>query len=62
MVSLGELVNQPLPIARGILALASAINGVDYLNTGRTLKNLGLAGLSVEELNKRLESGEDFST
>jgi opine dehydrogenase len=62
MVSLGELVNQPLPIARGILALASAINGVDYANTGRTLKNLGLAGLTVEELNRRLESGEDLST
>lgn len=42
------------PIANGILALAGGFLGQDLARGPRTLEALGLAGLSVQELNQRL--------
>lgn len=55
--SLGRKLGVPTPLADVFLALASTVNDVDYRATGRTLENLGLAGLSVEALKARLQRG-----
>jgi len=46
LVSVCEWARVPCPVARGLLALGSAVMGRDLRARGRTLENLGLAGLS----------------
>ena len=46
------------PVAHGLLALAGAWLGRDLLRGERTLEALGLAGLSRDELTRRLHVGE----
>lgn len=50
LVSLGEAYGVQMPVQRAFLTLASVINGEDYYGKGRTLKNLGLDGLTADEL------------
>jgi len=50
LLSLGEEYGVSLPVQRAFLTLASAINSEDYYGKGRTLKNLGLDGLTADEL------------
>jgi opine dehydrogenase len=38
------------PLARAFLAIGSAVCGMDFLANGRTLANLGLAGVGRAEL------------
>jgi opine dehydrogenase len=54
LVSVCEWAGVPCPVARGLLALGSAVVGRDLRRDGRTLENLHLARLSREELKKRL--------
>ena len=57
MISLAEMVKVPIPITAALVTLASAINETDYLAKGRTVQNLGLSGLGVDELIRYLETG-----
>lgn len=57
MVSLGQALGVPTPVTSGLLAIASAMNGVDYLAQGRTCRALGIGGLGVAEINRFLETG-----
>jgi len=58
LVSVAQWSGTAVPVASGLLAIASAIVGRD-LNVGpRTLQSMGLAQLSVAELQRRLVSGE----
>jgi opine dehydrogenase len=50
LVSVCEHAGVPCPIARGLLALGSAVVGRDLRRTGRTLENLGLAGKDLKAL------------
>ena len=54
LVSVCEWAGVACPVARGLLALGSAVVGRDLRATGRTLENLNLAGLSREALKSRL--------
>jgi opine dehydrogenase len=54
LVSVAEWAGVPCPVARGLLALGSAVVGRDLRKEGRTLETLGLATLSREELKARL--------
>jgi len=54
LVSVCEWAGVPCPVARGLLALGSAVVGRDLRKEGRTLDNLGLASLSREEMRKKL--------
>jgi opine dehydrogenase len=54
LVSVCEWADVPCPVARGLLALGSAVVGKDLRLEGRTLENLGLARLSREEMRARL--------
>jgi len=57
LVSVCERAGVPCPVARGLLALGSAVLGRDLRATGRTLENLGLAALNREEMRQMLETG-----
>lgn len=57
--SLGRRLGVPTPLADAFLALASAVNGVDYARAGRTLENLGLADAPLEQVKEWLRHGRD---
>jgi len=57
IISLGDLLGIPTPLARAMVNFASIINDFDYLKHGRTLDNLGLSNLAPEELNRYLKEG-----
>lgn len=61
MVSIGDWSGVPCPVATGLLSIASALVGDDLRSSGRTFENLGLAGLSREELERRLRDGATTS-
>jgi opine dehydrogenase len=42
LASCGELAKIPTPLARAFLSIGGAVCGEDFLQTGRTLKSLGL--------------------
>jgi opine dehydrogenase len=56
-VSVGEWAGVPTPVARGLLALGSAIVGEDFRRTGRTLETLGLGGISRADMRQLLATG-----
>jgi opine dehydrogenase len=57
IISLGEMLGIPTPLASAMVNLASTINDFDYLKYGRTLENLGLSNLTVGQLNRYLKEG-----
>ena len=57
LVSCAGYLGLDAPVSRGLLALGSAITGRDFRETGRTLKNLGLAGLDRDALAELLYEG-----
>lgn len=56
-VSIADWAGVPAPTATGLLSLGSAICDDDFRQSGRTLENLGVAGLGVSELQSKLEHG-----
>jgi len=50
LVSVCERAGVPCPVARGLLALGSAVLGRDLRKEGRTLENLGLAGTDLKAI------------
>jgi opine dehydrogenase len=57
LVSVGELAGVPTPLARAFLSIGGAICGEDFLQTGRTLRTLGLGELDRAALRKLLAEG-----
>lgn len=57
LVSVADWAGTPCPVARGLLAIASAMLGEDLRVTGRTLENLGLARLSRDQMLGLLQNG-----
>ena len=58
LVSVAEWSGVPCPVARGLLAIASAVVGVDFRSAGpRTLEALGLAGLDRQAMKALLREG-----
>ncbi len=59
LCSLGEFLGVPTPTCRTFVQMGEVISGIPYAAEGRrTLKALGLEGLSLEELKSFLETGE----
>jgi opine dehydrogenase len=54
LVSVCEWAGVACPVARGLLALGSAVLGRDLRAGGRTLESLGLGSLSREEMREKL--------
>jgi len=57
-VSIGRKVGVPMPTYEGMIHLASVVNDTDFYAIGRTLENLNLAELSLEELKHCFLSGK----
>ena len=57
LVSIAEWAEVAAPVATGLLSIASAVCGEDFRKTGRTLENLGLAGLDQSAMRRLLETG-----
>jgi opine dehydrogenase len=57
LVSAGRWARRPLPVAEGLLAIASAVLGEDLYAHGRTFEKLGLASTSPIELEEVLHDG-----
>ena len=55
--TLGQLLKVPTPICDAIVNLAGAINRADYWAEGRGVNQLGLAGMSAEEIKAFLQTG-----
>jgi opine dehydrogenase len=47
---LGKLVGVPTPVINGIVSIGSIVCQIDFWKSGRTLKKLGLAGMSTDEI------------
>ena len=56
-VSLGEWAGVDMPVAKGLLAIASAVVDEDLRVNGRSWERLGLSGLSRSELTALLRGG-----
>jgi len=52
--SLGDMIGVPTPVTKSLITLASEINGTNYFTEGRTMKRLGISGMSTKELNEFL--------
>jgi opine dehydrogenase len=50
LAALGNLVGVATPITEAIITLASALNETDYQSHGRNLEQMGLAGMSAEQI------------
>ena len=57
LVSVCDWAGVPCPVARGLLALGSAVVGRDLRATGRTLENLKLNSLRKQDLQRLLQGG-----
>jgi opine dehydrogenase len=57
LVSVGDWAGVPCPVAKGLLALGSAVLGRDLRMGERTLQALGLAGLSRQGMRDLLQEG-----
>ena len=57
LMSVGRWAGQPMPIADGLVAIASAVTGENLYAGGRTLESLGLADLSRDQMTSFLADG-----
>jgi opine dehydrogenase len=57
LVSVGELAGVETPLARGFLAIGSAVCATDFLAKGRTLASLELGGVGRADLQTLLVEG-----
>ena len=57
LTSVADWAGVPCPVAKGLLALGSAVCGEDFRATGRTLDSLGLASLDRAGMTALLEVG-----
>ena len=54
MAALGAAAGVPTPVIAGLVSVASAMTGRDFVAEGRTLAALGLAGLDVARIVARV--------
>ena len=57
LVSVAKYIGVDVPIARSLITLAGAVVGTDLMETGRTLKSLGLSQLPRKKLEEILIQG-----
>jgi opine dehydrogenase len=57
LMSVGRWAGQPMPIASGLVAIASAVTGDDLYAGGRTLEALGLADFGRDQMTAFLDRG-----
>ena len=57
-LSIGRKAGVPMPTYESMIHIASVVNDTDYYQVGRSLENLGLAEMSLEELERYVRTGE----
>lgn len=57
-VSLARKAGVPAPTYESMIHLASVVNETDYYGSGRTLENLGLSHLTLEEIKTYVQTGQ----
>lgn len=57
IASLGELSGVPTPTIDAIIRLGSLLHQVDYLAEGRTVKDMGMAGMNLKEIRRFIIDG-----
>ena len=50
MMELGEVAGVPVPLMRSMVEICGNLLDIDFCKKGRTLENLGLAGMSKDEI------------
>lgn len=58
LASLGDMVHVPTPTTKALIHLCATINRIDYFAVGRTVDTIGIAGLSVDDVNTFLTTGQ----
>jgi len=58
IAGLGRVTQVPTPTTDALINLACKVNEIDYWGVGRNLERLGIAGLSVEQIEKYIMTGE----
>lgn len=58
LASLGRLTGEATPLTDAVIELASRIFTHDFMQKGRTLENLGLSDLNVDQIIQFVETGE----
>lgn len=58
LLSLAREYEIDVPLCEGLVAIASALNKTEFYKQGRTVEYFGLNGMSPEEINRYLETGE----
>jgi len=61
IASLGSLAGVPTPLCRAIVNVCCALFDRDFWTEGRTAENLGLSGMSVEEILEFVNTGDGLS-
>ncbi len=56
--SLAKSIGVQTPVIDALIAIASAANQEDYIETGRSMKNLKLEGMTKEQIFERLTTGK----
>jgi opine dehydrogenase len=62
IAELGHAFGVATPAIETIIRLASIIHGVNYRARGRTLERLGLAGMTLDEVRRYVETGDGIAT
>jgi opine dehydrogenase len=62
IAELGRAFGVNTPTMDTMVNLASIIHGINYRSRGRTLDRLGVAGLTLDELRRYVETGEAIAT
>ncbi|WP_211341182.1 hypothetical protein [Paracoccus methylarcula] len=57
LVSVADWAGVDVPVAKGLLALASAVTGKDLRHGPRTIEAMGLSGLNRAEMTELLQDG-----
>jgi opine dehydrogenase len=57
LISVADHIGVDVPIARSLITLAGVVAGTDFMETGRTLKSLGLSQFSSKKLEEILTHG-----
>jgi opine dehydrogenase len=60
--SLGRHLGVPMPVSDAINTILSTVEQVDFEAVGRTVETLGLAGMSLEEIEYYLQYGGGLET
>ncbi len=54
VADLGRQLGVATPVTAACIALADALTGADWAEDGRTMRKVGLSGLSAQEIRARL--------